>query len=79
MIQNANITQTEALVAHYQSASRTAQRNFIKWIVSIEDETAGAAIKDTEKVFKAICRGLKDVDNQPVMTIDEAEEMLKSL
>lgn len=79
MIHNANVTQTDALIAHYKSSSRTTQRNFIKWIVSVEDEAAAATVKDTDKVFKAICRGLEDVDNQPAMAIDEAEEMLKNL
>lgn len=80
MIQNMSITQTEALVAHYQSSSKTAQRNFVRWILSTDtDENSTAVAKDTEKVFRAISRGIKNAEKYPAMSVDEAEEMLKSL
>lgn len=80
MIQNTCISQTDALVAHYRSSSKTARRNFVRWIISAElEEPSDATIKDTEKVFRAVSRGLKSADKLPVMDNDEAEEFLKSL
>lgn len=80
MIQSTSISQTEALVAHYRSSSKAARRNFVRWIISTEIEESNAnTIKDTEKVFRAVSRGLKSADNLPVMDIDDAEDFLKSL
>lgn len=76
---NSNITQTDALVAHFRSASRKAQRDFVRWIMSSEEGSTENIVRDTEKVFGAICRGLKDADSVPSMSIDEAEALLKSL
>lgn len=80
MIQNTTITQTDALVAHYQSSSKTAQRQFLRWIVSADTEkNSVAVVRDTEKLFRAISHGLKEADKLPAMNIDEAEAMLKNL
>ena len=89
--QEPQISQLDALWTLFQAQTKSVRKAFTQRIleqaaiakkkpcIKSADDDNSARIKDTEKVFFAIERGLKEADNIPAMNIDEAEELLKSL
>lgn len=88
--QEPQISQLDALWTLFQAQTKSVRKAFTKRILeqaamakksctkSTDDDVA-AMKRDTEKVFYAIERGLKEADKLPAMDIDAAEKLLKSL